>query len=100
MDKNVNIGKMQRPPRPKMDFKVLGRVMGYILKNYKFRLALVIICIILSTLSSVGGNLYLEILIDDYIVPLVGVENPVFTNLLHAIGTMIIIYLIENIMKY
>ena len=91
MDKNV---KMQRPPKPKMDFKALGRVMGYIIKNYKFRLAIVIICIILSTLSSVGGNLYLETLIDDYIVPLVGETNPVLTNLLYAIGTMIVIYLV------
>ena len=90
-EKNI---KMQRPPRPRMDFKVLGRVMGYIVKNYKFRLALVIICIILSTLSSVAGNLYLETLIDDYIVPLVGEENPIFTNLLYAIGIMGIIYLV------
>lgn len=86
--------KKKRPPKPKMDFKMLGRVMGYIIKNYKFRLTFVIICIILSTLSSVGGNLYLEVLIDDYIVPLVGMENPVFTELLKAIGTMAIIYLV------
>ena len=92
MKENTNFNK--RPPRPKMDFKVLGRVMGYITKKYKFSLAIVIICIILSTLSSVGGNLYLETLIDDYIVPLVGVENPIYTNLLHAIGTMCIIYLV------
>ena len=26
--------KMQRPPRPKMDMKILGRVMSYIFKNY------------------------------------------------------------------
>ena len=86
--------ELKRPPRPKMDFAILGRVMGYILKKYKFKLALVIICIILSTLSSVGANLYLETLIDDYIVPLVGEENPVYTNLLKAIGTMTIIYLV------
>ena len=91
MDK---ISKNKRPPKPKLDFKVLARVMKYIIKNYKIRLILVIVCIILSTLSSVGGNLYLETLIDDYIVPLVGEQNPVFTNLLHAIGTMIIIYLV------
>lgn len=90
----------KRPPKPKMDFKVLGRVMGYIIRNYKFRLIFVIICIILSTLSSVAGNLYLETLIDDYIVPLVGAENPVFTGLLHAIGTMIIIYLVGVISSF
>lgn len=90
----------KRPPKPKMDFKVLGRVMGYIIRNYKFRLIFVIICIILSTISSVAGNLYLETLIDDYIVPLVGAENPVFTGLLHAIGTMIIIYLVGVISSF
>ena len=86
--------KMQRPPRPKMDMKILGRVMSYIFKNYKFRMIFVLFCIVLSTISSVAGNLYLETLIDDYIVPLVGAENPVFTGLMKAVGTMAIIYLI------
>ena len=53
-----------RPPKPKLDWKMLGRVMGYIFKNYKLRLAIVIICIILNSLASVGGNLYLQVLID------------------------------------
>lgn len=83
----------KRPLKPKLDWKMLGRVMGYIFKNYKFRLAIVIICIILNSLASVGGNLYLQVLIDDHIVPLVGQENPVFTGLIKAIGTMIVIYL-------
>ena len=43
--------KFQKPPRPKMDFAILGRVLGHIFKKYKFRLAIVIFCIILSTLS-------------------------------------------------
>ncbi len=76
----------------KIDFKVLARVMKYILRRYKWRLFLVICCLFLSTASSVGANLYLQTLIDDYIVPLVGVSNPVYSNLLKAIGTMIVIY--------
>ena len=83
-----------RPPKPKLDWKMLGRVMGYIFKNYKLRLAIVIICIILNSLASVGGNLYLQVLIDDHIVPLIGAENPVLTGLIKAIGTMIVIYLV------
>ena len=46
----------------------------------------VFVCIILNTLASVGGNLYLQVLIDDHIVPLVGAENPVLTGLIKAIG--------------
>lgn len=86
--------------KPQMDFKVLLRVMKYITKNYKFRLFIVLISIVISTISSVAGNLYLQTLIDDYIVPLIGAENPIYTELLHAIGTMCIIYLVGAIASY
>ncbi len=86
--------------KPKIDFKVLGRVMKYITKNYKFRLVIVLIAIVISTASSVAGNLYLQTLIDDYIVPLIGVQNPVYTELLHAIGTMCVIYLVGLVASY
>lgn len=78
--------------KEKIDIKVLKRIIKYLTKSYKLRLLVVIICLLLSTASSVAGNLYLQTLIDDYIVPLVGVENPVYTSLLKAVGTMAIIY--------
>lgn len=86
--------------KPQMDLKVLSRVMKYITKNYKFKLVIVLISIVLSTISSVAGNLYLQTLIDDYIVPLVGVKNPVYTELLHAIGTMCVIYLVSIVTSF
>lgn len=86
--------------KPKIDFKVLGRVMKYITKNYKLRLFIVLVSIVISTISSVAGNLYLQTLIDDYIVPLIGVQNPVYTELLHAIGTMCVIYLVGAVASY
>lgn len=91
---------MNKRMKQKIDFKVLGRVMKYITKNYKLRLFIVLIAIVVSTASSVAGNLYLQTLIDDYIVPLVGVQNPVYTELLHAIGTMCIIYLVGAVASY
>ena len=79
--------------RPKLDVGVLKRLIkDYIWKYYKFRLIIVMICLILSTVSSVAGGLYLQTLIDDYITPLIGVENPVFTGFIGAIGVMIGIY--------
>lgn len=91
---------MNKKMKPKIDFKVLGRVMKYITKNYKFRLFIVLIAIVVSTASSVAGNLYLQTLIDDYIVPLVGVQNPIYTELLHAIGTMCVIYFVGAVASY
>ena len=83
---------MENKKNMKIDFSILKRVLGYLFKGYKIRLAIVVICLIFSTVSSVAGNLYLQTLIDDYITPLVGAENPVYTSLLKAIATMIIIY--------
>ncbi len=83
---------MDKKLKGKIDFKVLVRVLKYITKNYKLRLFFVIFCLLLSTASSVAANLYLQTLIDDYIVPLVGTLNPVYTSLVKAIVTMIVIY--------
>ncbi len=83
---------MNNKMKGKIDFKVLARVLKYLTKNYKLRIFFVIISLLLSTASSVAANLYLQTLIDDYIIPLVGVENPVYNSLMQAILTMIIIY--------
>ncbi len=79
--------------KPKLDIKMLGRLLRYIFIFYKFRLVIVTIGLILATVSTVVGTLYLQVLIDDYIVPLVGTTNPSFAPLLHAIIMMCGIYL-------
>ncbi len=76
----------------RIDLRILSRVFKYITKNYKFRLFLVILCLLLTTASSVAANLYLQTLIDDYIMPLVGATNAIYTSLIEAIEMMIVIY--------
>lgn len=83
---------MEKKQKGRIDFKVLGRVLKYITKNYKLRLFTVIVCLLLSTASSVAANLYLQTLIDDYIIPLVGAQNPTYGLLMKAIITMASIY--------
>ena len=80
--------------KPKADSKTLKRIIKYITNNYKGKFIFVIICIIISSIASVAGSLFLKTLIDDYIGPLLTQENPVFTGLLNAIGIMIGIYVI------
>ena len=79
--------------KPKDVKKTLKRLLSYLPGMYKITLIVVIICILLSTLAGVIGSLFLEVLIDDYITPLLGMENPVFTALLQAILFMGLIYL-------
>ena len=78
----------------------IKRLLGYITKKYKKQFVLVIICIIFSSIASVAGSLFLQTLIDDYITPLIGVENPVFTSLLGAIGIMVVIYVVGILSSY
>mgnify|MGYP001248695768 CR=1 FL=1 len=78
----------------KESFKTIGRIFSYITSKYKFSFFIVIIGILIGTVANVIGSLFLEVLIDDYIVPLTGMENPVYTGLIKAITIMAIIYLI------
>ena len=38
--------------RKNMDFKVLGRVLGYMMKRYKFRFILVLVCILITAVTT------------------------------------------------
>ena len=67
-------------PRPRGGFKphqsmkgqwrVLGRVMGFVFKYYKFQFALVIACILATSVCTIQGTLFMQTLIDDFITPM------------------------------
>ena len=71
--------------------KTIKRILSY-MKEYKFRFIFVLICILLSAVANVAGSMFIGTLIDDYITPLLGSTNPVFTGLLKAICVMGIVY--------
>ena len=76
------------------------RLLGYIKRKYKKQFIIVIICIILASIAMVGSSLFLRTLIDNYITPLLGTENPVFTELLKMVLGMAVIYLIGVVAGY
>ena len=45
-------------------------LLRYVLPALRLRLALVLVCILVSAVATVRGTLFLKTLIDDYIVPL------------------------------
>ena len=89
--------RLDKRQRPKLDMNILKRLISYISRNYKKRFILVFICVILTSISMVAGSLYLQVLIDDYITPLIGVNNPNFGPFIGAIGVMIVIYSIGTL---
>ncbi len=58
------------PGSMKGQWKNLGRIMGYMLRRYKFHFALVMVCILATSLCTIQATLFMQVLIDDYILPL------------------------------
>lgn len=75
----------------KVDFAVVKRLLSYI-GHYKIRFISVLICIFISSLSTVAASLYLETLIDEYITPLLLEATPNFGPMLRSILVMACIY--------
>ncbi len=84
----------------KFDFKTIKRLMKIITKKYKIQLIIVFILVILSSLANVSSSLFMERLVDNYITPMLNVENPNFAPLIKALLTMCCIYLIGIISTY
>ena len=71
---------------PEQPGKLLGRLARYIFKNYSIHIVIVVICIFVSVLANVQGTMFMKTLIDSYILPLLGQENPDFSGLAAAIA--------------
>ena len=56
----------------------LGRVLRYMLKDYKGSFCVVVVCSLVSALCTLSGTLFLQSLIDDYILPLTQSAAPDF----------------------
>lgn len=80
--------------------RTLKRLLSYVLKNYKKQFIFVFVCIIISSIASVAGSLFLQTLIDDYITPLLKDSNLVFTDLLRVLTVMATIYIVGILAAY
>ena len=86
-------GQMAGGKRSKNPKKTLGRLLHYIRDGYAVQFGVVLVCILISAVVNVAGSMFLRVLIDDYIAPLLLEAAPVFTGLIHAILLMGLIYL-------
>lgn len=90
----TRMNSSQNPPKmQKLDWSALKKVFGY-LKQYKWGLVLVVVCILLNSVAAAASSLFLQTLIDKYILPMVGIENPNFSGLVHALLTIGAIYVV------
>ena len=66
--------------RPELNKGTVKRLLKIISEKYKKHLVLVFICLVISSVVSVSAPLFSKKIIDDYIVPLLGTENPVLMD--------------------
>ncbi len=90
---SVHVPPIKEAGMEKVDWKAAKRILVY-LKHYKAALAVVTVCIVLSAIASVASSLFIQILIDQYITPLLGQSSPVYTGLLRALCVMGVIYIV------
>lgn len=79
--------------------QTIKRILNYVGK-YKIHLILVVIFVFVSAIANIVGTYFLKPLINDFILPLVGGENPDFSELIAALTKMGIFYLIGALSTY
>ncbi|AKV55293.1 ABC transporter [Bifidobacterium actinocoloniiforme DSM 22766] len=84
----------KRQGRPAMQKAAPGtskRIFSYIL-HYKWQVAVIVVCILVSAASQAASALFLQTLIDHYILPLVGADNPNWAPLIRMLTLMACLY--------
>ncbi len=84
----------------KQQKKVMLRLFGFVLKHYKFSILTVLLCIVVSSITSLFSTLFTRTLIDDYITPLTQMANPEYASLLQALFRLGLILLLGVIASY
>ncbi len=93
-NKGFGPGARGRGPRPKIENpgKIFKRLMAYTLKDYWLHWVVVVLCIFTTVYSSLQGTMFMRTLIDSYILPMVGRQEPDFAPLLGAISRVACFY--------
>ena len=83
-------------PRPKVENpgRLLKRIMAEMFQHYLPHCILVLICIVVSALANVQASLFLQTLIDDYIIPMTQQQDPSFAPLAGALMRVGCIYVV------
>lgn len=72
-------------PKVKDPGKLLKRIMSEVFRHYLSHCILVLVCIVVSALANVQASLFLQTLVDDYILPMTQQQNPDFGPLAGAL---------------
>ena len=80
--------------------KTASRLMKYVTGPYKVQFIIVLICILMTSISSISVSLSLRFLLDDFILPLVGQTDPNFSELYKAMAVLACIFILGVIASF
>ena len=76
------------------------RLLSYVTGTYRVQFIIVLICILMSSIASISVSLSLKFLLDDFIIPLIGQQNPDYTELYMALAVLGTIFLLGVIATF
>ena len=83
--------KQKTEKKPAFSLKVLSRVVKYMLYYYKIPFILVVVCILVSAVTTVIGATFPQTLVDDYITPMLKNGSRDFSGLAGQLIRLVII---------
>lgn len=89
-----------RGPKVENPGKIFKRLFGFMMESYRIPFIIVVICIIAAAFASVQSSMFSKTLIDEYITPLLGVDNPDFGPLLKGLASIACVYLVGIVTSY
>ncbi len=76
------------------------RLFSFIFKNYKIRIGIVLVCIVVSALATLASSLFTKTLIDDYITPMLSMAAPDYSPLAVALFKLGAVLLVGVVASY
>ena len=80
--------------------ELLWRMARLVFRNYRVSIGVVLVCIVVTSVTSLASTLFTRTLIDDYIVPLTQVDNPEFHSLEQALFKLGLVLLAGVVCSY
>ncbi|MBR5502731.1 MAG: ABC transporter ATP-binding protein [Oscillospiraceae bacterium] len=75
------------------------RLLGY-MTDYKLNIALALLCVFVASGANVASNYFIKPIINDFVVPLIGRENPDLSAFVRMLGLMALIYTVGVLAGY
>ena len=72
----------------------VSRLMAYVTRRHKAQFSFVVICILASAVASMVGTLFIQVIIDDYILKMLETGEDLFAGLIAVLTVMAAVYLV------